>query len=47
MATIDTLKQVQDRREFPARVTQRLQIVMQNKVIEPALARSRPASYMP
>jgi 2-polyprenyl-6-methoxyphenol hydroxylase-like FAD-dependent oxidoreductase len=38
MVTIDTLKQVQDRREFPARVTQRLQIVMQNKVIEPALA---------
>jgi 2-polyprenyl-6-methoxyphenol hydroxylase-like FAD-dependent oxidoreductase len=36
--TIDTLKQVQDRREFPARVTQRLQIVMQNKVIGPALA---------
>jgi 2-polyprenyl-6-methoxyphenol hydroxylase-like FAD-dependent oxidoreductase len=36
--TIDTLKQVQDRREFPARVTQRLQIVMQNKVIQPALA---------
>jgi 2-polyprenyl-6-methoxyphenol hydroxylase-like FAD-dependent oxidoreductase len=38
MVTIDTLKQIQDRREFPARVTQRLQIVMQNKVIEPALA---------
>jgi len=38
MVTIDTLKQVQDRREFPARVTQRLQIIMQNKVIEPALA---------
>ena len=38
MVTIDTLKQVQDRREFPTRVTQRLQIVMQNKVIEPALA---------
>ena len=38
MVTIDALKQVQDRREFPTRVTQRLQIVMQNKVIEPALA---------
>jgi 2-polyprenyl-6-methoxyphenol hydroxylase-like FAD-dependent oxidoreductase len=36
--TIDTLKQVQQRREFPTRVTQRLQIVMQNKVIQPALA---------
>ena len=36
--TIDTLKQVQDRREFPTRVAQRVQIVMQNKVIAPALA---------
>jgi 2-polyprenyl-6-methoxyphenol hydroxylase-like FAD-dependent oxidoreductase len=37
-ATIDTLKQVQDRREFPARMTQRLQIAMQNRVIGPALS---------
>src|SRR5205085_9130802 len=36
--TIDTLKQVQQRREFPTRVTQRLQIVMQNNIIGPALA---------
>jgi 2-polyprenyl-6-methoxyphenol hydroxylase-like FAD-dependent oxidoreductase len=36
--TVDTLKQIQERREFPTRVTQRLQIVMQNKVIAPALA---------
>jgi 2-polyprenyl-6-methoxyphenol hydroxylase-like FAD-dependent oxidoreductase len=36
--TIDTLKQVQRRREFPTRVTQRLQIIMQNNVIRPALA---------
>ena len=36
--TTDTLKQVQKRREFPTRVTQRLQIVMQNNVIGPALA---------
>jgi 2-polyprenyl-6-methoxyphenol hydroxylase-like FAD-dependent oxidoreductase len=36
--TIDTLKQVQQRREFPTRVTQRLQIIMQNNVIRPALA---------
>jgi 2-polyprenyl-6-methoxyphenol hydroxylase-like FAD-dependent oxidoreductase len=43
-ATIDTLKQVQQRREFPTRVTQRLQIAMQNSVIGPALANkdSRP-----
>jgi 2-polyprenyl-6-methoxyphenol hydroxylase-like FAD-dependent oxidoreductase len=34
---IDTLKQVQQRREFPTRLTQRLQIIMQNKVIGPAL----------
>jgi hypothetical protein len=36
--TIDTLKQVQDRREFPARMTQRLQIAIQNRVVGPALA---------
>jgi 2-polyprenyl-6-methoxyphenol hydroxylase-like FAD-dependent oxidoreductase len=36
--TIDTLKQVQLRREFPTRVTQRLQIFMQNNLIGPALA---------
>jgi 2-polyprenyl-6-methoxyphenol hydroxylase-like FAD-dependent oxidoreductase len=36
--TIDTLKRVQERREFPTRVTQRLQIIMQNTLIGPALA---------
>src|SRR5262249_60688576 len=36
--TIDTFKQVQPRREFPTRVTQRLQIIMQNRIIGPALA---------
>jgi 2-polyprenyl-6-methoxyphenol hydroxylase-like FAD-dependent oxidoreductase len=36
--TIETLKQVQQRREFPTRVTQRLQIIMQNNLIGPALA---------
>jgi 2-polyprenyl-6-methoxyphenol hydroxylase-like FAD-dependent oxidoreductase len=36
--TIDTLKQVQQRREFPTRVSQRLQIIMQNNLIGPALA---------
>jgi 2-polyprenyl-6-methoxyphenol hydroxylase-like FAD-dependent oxidoreductase len=36
--TVDTLKAVQQRREFPTRVTQRLQIIMQNNLIGPALA---------
>jgi 2-polyprenyl-6-methoxyphenol hydroxylase-like FAD-dependent oxidoreductase len=36
--TVDTLKQVHRRREFPTRVTQRLQIFMQNNLIGPALA---------
>src|SRR5262249_37483089 len=35
--TIETLKQVQQRREFPTRVTQRLQIILQNSIIGPAL----------
>jgi 2-polyprenyl-6-methoxyphenol hydroxylase-like FAD-dependent oxidoreductase len=35
--TVETLQKVQRRREFPTRVTQRLQIVMQNKLIQPAL----------
>jgi 2-polyprenyl-6-methoxyphenol hydroxylase-like FAD-dependent oxidoreductase len=34
--TIDTLKQIQQRREFPTRVTQRLQIIMQKNVIRRA-----------
>jgi 2-polyprenyl-6-methoxyphenol hydroxylase-like FAD-dependent oxidoreductase len=33
----DVLQQVQDRREFPTRVTQRMQIFMQNNVISNAL----------
>jgi 2-polyprenyl-6-methoxyphenol hydroxylase-like FAD-dependent oxidoreductase len=36
--TINTLKQIQQRREFPTRVAQRVQIVMQNNIIQPALA---------
>jgi 2-polyprenyl-6-methoxyphenol hydroxylase-like FAD-dependent oxidoreductase len=36
-ATTELLKQLQQRREFPARVTQRLQIILQNKIIGPAL----------
>jgi len=35
--TTETLQQVQRRREFPTRVTQRVQIAMQNKLIQPAL----------
>jgi 2-polyprenyl-6-methoxyphenol hydroxylase-like FAD-dependent oxidoreductase len=33
----DSLAAVQKRREFPTRVTQRLQIVLQNNLIAPAL----------
>jgi 2-polyprenyl-6-methoxyphenol hydroxylase-like FAD-dependent oxidoreductase len=36
--TPDLLKAVQERRDFPARATQRVQIVLQNRVIGPALA---------
>ena len=35
--SIETLEQVQQRREFPTRFTQRLQIVLQNNIIGPAL----------
>jgi 2-polyprenyl-6-methoxyphenol hydroxylase-like FAD-dependent oxidoreductase len=34
----DDLDYVQERREFPTRITQRMQVFMQNKVIEVALA---------
>jgi 2-polyprenyl-6-methoxyphenol hydroxylase-like FAD-dependent oxidoreductase len=37
--TSDTLKELQQRREFPTRVTQRLQIALQNNIIGPALAK--------
>jgi len=40
--TIETLKDVQRRREFPTRFTQRLQIVLQNNIIGPALSGKRP-----
>ncbi|MGB2660118.1 MAG: FAD-dependent oxidoreductase [Pseudolabrys sp.] len=40
--TIDTLKDVQQRREFPTRFTQRLQILLQNNIIGPALRGERP-----
>ncbi len=35
--TTKLLKQLQQRREFPTRVTQRLQIMLQNRIIGPAL----------
>jgi 2-polyprenyl-6-methoxyphenol hydroxylase-like FAD-dependent oxidoreductase len=37
-ATLETLHAVQQRREFPTRFTQRLQILLQNRIIGPALA---------
>ena len=40
--TMEALEQVQRRREFPTRFTQRLQIVLQNNIIGPALAGQRP-----
>jgi 2-polyprenyl-6-methoxyphenol hydroxylase-like FAD-dependent oxidoreductase len=36
--TVETLNRMQQRREFPARFTQRLQIILQNRLIGPALA---------
>jgi 2-polyprenyl-6-methoxyphenol hydroxylase-like FAD-dependent oxidoreductase len=41
-ATIETLKRVQQRREFPTRFTQRMQIVLQNNIISPALGGKQP-----
>ena len=38
----ETLEQVQRRREFPTRFTQRLQLVLQNNIIGPALEGRRP-----
>ena len=40
--TIETLRDVQRRREFPTRFTQRLQILAQNNIIGPALMGRRP-----
>jgi 2-polyprenyl-6-methoxyphenol hydroxylase-like FAD-dependent oxidoreductase len=40
--SIETLAHVQQRREFPTRFTQRLQIVLQNNIIGPALGGRRP-----
>jgi 2-polyprenyl-6-methoxyphenol hydroxylase-like FAD-dependent oxidoreductase len=41
-ATIETLKRVQQRREFPTRFTQRMQIILQNNIISPALGGKKP-----
>jgi 2-polyprenyl-6-methoxyphenol hydroxylase-like FAD-dependent oxidoreductase len=40
--TIETLRDVQRRREFPTQFTQRLQILVQNNIIGPALRGRRP-----
>jgi 2-polyprenyl-6-methoxyphenol hydroxylase-like FAD-dependent oxidoreductase len=40
--TIENLRDVQRRREFPTRLTQRLQILVQNNIIGPALRGRRP-----
>ena len=45
--TTDHLGQVQRRREFPTRVTQRLQLAVQNRVITRVLASGRPLSPPP
>ena len=39
---VETLNDVQRRREFPTRFTQRLQMLVQNNIISPALAGNRP-----
>ena len=40
--TTEILKDVQQRREFPTRFTQRMQIILQNNIISPALKGNRP-----
>lgn len=42
--TVADLKRVQERREFPMKVTQRLQVFVQNNVIERVLKSSKPLS---
>jgi 2-polyprenyl-6-methoxyphenol hydroxylase-like FAD-dependent oxidoreductase len=38
----DDLEYVQERREFPTRITQRMQVFMQNKVVDAALGADKP-----
>jgi 2-polyprenyl-6-methoxyphenol hydroxylase-like FAD-dependent oxidoreductase len=45
--TIDHLQAVQRRREWPARVTQRVQIAVQNEVLSPVLARTEAPAGVP
>ena len=40
--TVEMLNDVQRRREFPTRFTQRVQMLLQNNVIRPALSGKRP-----
>jgi 2-polyprenyl-6-methoxyphenol hydroxylase-like FAD-dependent oxidoreductase len=40
--TVDHLRRIQQRREWPTRVTQRAQVIIQNRLIAPVLATSRP-----
>src|SRR5207249_3351547 len=40
--SVEELRRVQRRREFPTRATQRLQVIVQKRVIFPTLGRTRP-----
>jgi glycine/D-amino acid oxidase-like deaminating enzyme len=42
--TVDDLRRVQRRRELPTRLTQRLQVLIQERVIRPVLGSRRPLS---
>jgi 2-polyprenyl-6-methoxyphenol hydroxylase-like FAD-dependent oxidoreductase len=45
--TINDLRAVQRRREFPTRFTQRLQLFMQERVIRPVLSTTQPLTSLP
>jgi 2-polyprenyl-6-methoxyphenol hydroxylase-like FAD-dependent oxidoreductase len=45
--TADDLKRVQQRREFPTRVTQQAQVFIHRKVLDPALQRQAPLKKLP
>lgn len=42
--SVEELRRVQRRREFPTRATQRLQVIIQKRVIFPTLGRTRPVA---
>jgi 2-polyprenyl-6-methoxyphenol hydroxylase-like FAD-dependent oxidoreductase len=44
VCSVDHLRSVQKRREWPARVTQRVQVIIQKQVIFPTLGRTTPIS---